>query len=186
MIDALGLPVDIDITVGERYDSVPAAELLERCKPKCLLADKAYDSNALREHLAKLGSDVCIPSHPRRIVPHDYDRDLYKARTEIERTFNLLKQARRFATRYEKTLRNYTAMVLLSCILCWLRISTESRGVGSNAPANSCARRASRDERRRRCDPRSGKTGRRKTGRAIFCAASSVGSRLRAARVRGS
>lgn len=122
VIDALGLPVDIDITVGERYDSVPAADLLERCKPKCVLADKAYDTNELRDRLSALGADVCIPSHPRRIAALPYDRDLYKARTEIERTFNLFKQARRFATRYEKTLRNYTAMVLLSCILCWLRI----------------------------------------------------------------
>src|SRR5512134_3070734 len=79
VIDALGLPVEIDITVGQRYDCVPAAELLERCNPKCVLADKAYDSNALREHLSELGAEACIPSHPRRIVAHDYDRDLYRA-----------------------------------------------------------------------------------------------------------
>src|SRR6185312_13921062 len=47
---------------------------------------------------------------------------LYKARSEIECTFNLLKQARRFATRYEKTLRNYAAVVALGCALLWLRI----------------------------------------------------------------
>jgi transposase len=34
----------------------------------------------------------------------------------------LLKQARRFATRYEKTLRNYAAVVALGCALLWLRI----------------------------------------------------------------
>jgi transposase len=33
-----------------------------------------------------------------------------------------LKQARRFATRYEKTLRNYTAVVALGCALLWLRV----------------------------------------------------------------
>jgi transposase len=33
-----------------------------------------------------------------------------------------LKQARRFATRYEKTLRNYAAVVALGCALLWLRI----------------------------------------------------------------
>jgi transposase len=41
---------------------------------------------------------------------------------EIECTFNLLKQARRFATRYEKTLRNYAAVVALGCAMLWLRI----------------------------------------------------------------
>ena len=45
-----------------------------------------------------------------------------EARSEIECTFNLLKQARRFATRYEKTLRNYAAVVALGCALLWLRI----------------------------------------------------------------
>jgi transposase len=34
----------------------------------------------------------------------------------------IFKQARRFATRYEKTLRNYTAVVALGCALLWLRI----------------------------------------------------------------
>jgi transposase len=37
-------------------------------------------------------------------------------------TFSLLKQARRFATRYEKTLRNYAAVVAIGCALLWLRI----------------------------------------------------------------
>ena len=62
--------------------------------------------------------------HPRQAVPRDfpYDKELYKARSEIECTFNLLKQARRFATRYEKTLRNYAAVVALGCALVWLRI----------------------------------------------------------------
>jgi hypothetical protein len=44
-------------------------------------------------------------------------KELYKARCEIECTFSLLKQARRFATRYEKTLRNYGAVVALGCAL---------------------------------------------------------------------
>ena len=54
--------------------------------------------------------------------PPDYDRELYKARSEVECTFNLLKQARRFATRYEKTLRNYSSVVALGCAILWLRI----------------------------------------------------------------
>jgi len=51
-----------------------------------------------------------------------YDKELYKARSEVECTFNRLKQARRFATRYEKTLRNYAAMVAIGCSVLWLRV----------------------------------------------------------------
>ena len=47
---------------------------------------------------------------------------LYKERAAVECAFNLLKQARRFATRYEKTLRNYAAVVAIGCALLWLRI----------------------------------------------------------------
>ena len=43
MVDALGLPVDFEITVGERHDSQPAPTLIERVQPRELLADTAYD-----------------------------------------------------------------------------------------------------------------------------------------------
>lgn len=86
------------------------------------MADKAYSTVAFREELAKLSCEPVIPSSASWINPPAYDRDLYKARSDIECTINLLKQARRFATRYEKTLRNYAAIVALGCTLLWLRI----------------------------------------------------------------
>lgn len=99
-----------------------AMPLVNRVAPRCLLADKAYDTDALRALLTATGALAVIPNHPRRIGLLPYDRDLYKARSTIECTFNLLKQARRFSTRYEKTLRNYAAVVTLGCALLWLRI----------------------------------------------------------------
>lgn len=41
-----------------------------------------------------------IPSKSNRAQRIPYDRELYMARSEVECTFSLLKQARRFATRY--------------------------------------------------------------------------------------
>ena len=66
--------------------------------------------------------DPVILSSSSWIDPPPYDKALYKARSEVERTFNVLKQARRFATRYEKTLRNYAAVVAIGCAMLWLRI----------------------------------------------------------------
>ena len=63
-----------------------------------------------------------IPSKANRAQKVPHDTELYKARSEIECTFGLLKQARRFATRYEKTRRFYAAVVALGCALLWLRI----------------------------------------------------------------
>jgi transposase len=62
-----------------------------------LLADKAYDSNDLRNALAAQGCSAVIPSTASRARRLPYDKELYKARSEIECTFGLLKQARRFA-----------------------------------------------------------------------------------------
>ena len=63
-----------------------------------------------------------IPPKANRKAPATFDKELYQARSAVECTLNLLKQARRFATRYEKTLRNYSAVVAIGCALLWLRI----------------------------------------------------------------
>jgi putative transposase len=110
------------ITEGQRNDSISAVPLVERVKPRCLLADKAFDTNPFRDVLERSACTAIIPPMGNRARDFAYDKELYKARSAVECTFNLLKQARRFATRYEKTLRNYTAVVALGCALLWLRI----------------------------------------------------------------
>jgi transposase len=122
VVDALGLPLVFEITEGQRHDSLPAKELVLAAASSGLLADKAYDSDKLRHALAARGCSAVIPCTASRSQKLPYDRDLYKARSEVECTFSLLKQARRFATRYEKTLRNYAAVVAIGCALLWLRI----------------------------------------------------------------
>jgi transposase len=96
--------------------------LIARSAVRCLLADKAYDSDTLRSQLANGGVKAVMPPKANRLTPAAFDKEVYKARSEVERTFNLLKQARRFATRYEKTLRNYVSVVALGCAWLWLRI----------------------------------------------------------------
>ena len=48
-------------------------------RPKYVLADKAYDSNAIRECIAELGASAVIPCTATRKQPIDYDfeRELY-------------------------------------------------------------------------------------------------------------
>jgi transposase len=116
------LPVAFEITEGQRHDTQAAPQMIEASKPRCLLADRAYDSNEIREQLEQLGAVAVIPSKVNRVVPIPHDKELYKARSAVECTFNLLKRARRFATRYDKTLRNFASIVALACVLCWLRI----------------------------------------------------------------
>lgn len=121
MVDAIGMPVDFEITEGQRHDVVPAPQLIARCKPRCLLADRAYDSDAIRAQLQALQCEAVIPPRKNRVQAPSWDRQRYKLRYTVECAFNRLKQARRFATRYEKTLRNYMAVVAVSCAVLWLR-----------------------------------------------------------------
>ncbi len=52
------------------------------------------------------------------------DGDDYRDRNVVERYFGRLKEYRRIATRYDKTARNYLAMVTLGCIrLFYQRLS---------------------------------------------------------------
>lgn len=122
VVDALGLPVSFEVTAGQRHDSRAAPALIGAASPKCLLADKAYDSDEIRRLLREREAVACIPPRANRKAPAGFDTELYKARSAVECAFNLLKQARRFATRYEKTLRNYLSVVALGCALLWLRI----------------------------------------------------------------
>ena len=111
-----------EITEGQRHDNQAAPGLIDVTRPKCLLGDKGYDSNAIRAKISSIGCLAVIPSTASRIPALPYDKEIYKARSSVECTFNLLKQARRFATRYEKTLRNYAAVVALGCAMLWLRL----------------------------------------------------------------
>jgi transposase len=102
------------------HDVMMAPELISAAGPiKCLIADKAYDTNRLRNLLAQLDIDVVIPSIARRKSPIPYDREVYRQRNQIERMFGRLKDFRRIATRYDKLARNFLAGVLIAATVIW-------------------------------------------------------------------
>ncbi|MBN9323728.1 MAG: transposase, partial [Delftia acidovorans] len=72
-------------------DVTQAPALLEGLKARRVLADKAYDSNALRTIVADMGAEAVIPCNPTRKALIPYDFEAYKARNLIERCFNKLK-----------------------------------------------------------------------------------------------
>lgn len=84
-----------------------------------VLADKAYDTNALRALLAEKAIEPVIPSIRRRKPLIPYDVRAYRERNLIERMFCRLKDFRRVATRYDKLARNFLAGVMLVAALIW-------------------------------------------------------------------
>ena len=121
LADALGRPLRFIVTAGQVGDITQAPALLEAQAGDAVLADKAYDSNALRALIAGMGAEAVIPSNRTRkiIIPHD--AGLYKHRNRIERCFNRLKQWRGIAMRSDKLARNYRAAVSLAAALIWIK-----------------------------------------------------------------
>lgn len=121
LADALGRPLRFSVTAGQAADITQAAVLLEGQTGDAVLADKAYDSSALRGVIASIGAEAVIPSNRTRkiIIPHD--PDLYKHRNRIERCFNRLKHFRRFATRYDRRTVHFTGFVHLAAAMIWIR-----------------------------------------------------------------
>lgn len=92
----------------------------QRLSLGAVLADKGYDSDDLLEYVASLKAEAVIPAKKNRTVQRPLNRELYKDRNKVERFFNRVKHYRRIATRYEKTARNYMAMLHLVSTMVWL------------------------------------------------------------------
>jgi putative transposase len=119
--DALGDPVRLIGSPGQRNDIAFAHKLIEGFAADVTIADKGYDGDHLCDRIAKSGSEVVMPPKCNRTVQRPYDVDLYKERNIIERFFNKLKQFRRVATRYDKLLANFMGFVKLAAIAVWLK-----------------------------------------------------------------
>jgi len=121
LADALGRPLRFIVTAGQVGDITQAPALLKDHTGKAVLADKAYDSNALRETIAAMGAEAVIPSNRSRkiIIPHD--ELAYKNRNRIERCFGRMKHFRRFATRYERRTAPFKGVVHLIAAMIWMQ-----------------------------------------------------------------
>jgi len=116
-VDEGGQLRQLIITAGHRGDAPQAEALLSGLSPKHVLADTAYDSDAIRRLVRRMRAKACIkPSRCRKSKKH-YDRKRYKHRNVIERFFRNIKACRRVATRYEKKASNFAAFVWLAAAL---------------------------------------------------------------------
>lgn len=120
-VDALGRPLKLILTPGQRGDAPVAPALLAGLSPSRVLADKAYDSNALRRLIDDMGAEAVIPCNPTRKTPIAYDFEAYKVRNTIERCFNKLKHFRRIATRYDRRAVNFLSFLHIAAAILWMR-----------------------------------------------------------------
>jgi len=121
LADALGRPLRFIVTAGQRGDITEAPALLEGQTGRAVLADKAYDSNALRTIITQMKAEAVIPSNRSRKIAIPHDAATYKHRNRIERCFNRLKHFRRFATRYDRRTPHFLGFVHLAASAIWLQ-----------------------------------------------------------------
>ncbi|MFD8789743.1 IS5 family transposase [Streptomyces vinaceus] len=134
-------PLAFVLTAGQAGDApaftavmarlrVPRPRGRPRTRPDVVLADKAYSSRAIRDHLRARGIRTVIPisadQRANRLRrgslggrPPAFDREAYKQRNTVERCINRLKQWRGIATRYEKTATIYLAGLHIAGIFLW-------------------------------------------------------------------
>ncbi|QDT57301.1 Transposase DDE domain protein [Caulifigura coniformis] len=119
-MDRRGRLVRLLITAGQCGDAPQAEGLLDGFQNGTVghvLADAAYDSDAIRERARRMRSKVCIRPNPTRRVKKRYDKERYRHRNVIERFFGRIKRFRRVATRYEKKAINFTGFVWLAAFV---------------------------------------------------------------------
>jgi transposase len=114
LTDALGNLVRFRLMPGQRYDSVDVPPLINGIAFDGLIADKAFDSNALIAELNNRGARIVISQHPARAQKLKIDADIYIWRHLIENFFCKLKEFKRIAMRACKTDRSFEAMIYLA------------------------------------------------------------------------
>jgi transposase len=120
-VNGLGLPVKLVLTPGQAADVTQAPKLIEDVPFEVVIGDRGFDSQALVEVIAAKGGEAVIPTRKNCKVQRVIDRDRYKDRNLVERFWAKVKQYRRVATRYEKTARNFLALVHVASIMILLR-----------------------------------------------------------------
>jgi transposase len=114
LTDALGNLVRFVLLPGHRFDTVGVPPLIDGISFGALMADKAFDSNAIIADLNERGAKIVVSQHPRRTKPLPLDAEMYKWRHLIENFFCKLKEFKRIAMRADKTDISFNAMIHLA------------------------------------------------------------------------
>jgi putative transposase len=122
MVDGRGAPVSVVLTGANRHDKVSAVELIVCVVPRRpahkeqhLCADKAYDSEDLREFAASAGYITHIKKKGESKDSEAPEKIHPARRWMVERTISWLMKRRSLRTRWSKKAENWLALVQLAC-----------------------------------------------------------------------
>ncbi|MBV7337720.1 IS5 family transposase [Chloroflexi bacterium TSY] len=119
--DALGNPLRLLLTGGQRADSTQAIALIEGFDFEAILADRGYDTDHILDFVAQNHAEAVIPAKKNRLIQRDTDWHTYKDRHLVECFMNKIKQYRCIFSRFEKYASRYKALISFASALIWLR-----------------------------------------------------------------
>jgi transposase len=117
----LGNPLRMILTAGQVHEATQAIALVQDMPLLSVIADKAFDTDIFRTHLAEAEAEAVIPPMVRRKALLSFDAETYKLRHRIECFINKIKHYRRIATRFDKTATSFYALLCLAAAMIWLR-----------------------------------------------------------------
>jgi transposase len=120
-VDALGNPLRLLLTGGQKGDATQAIPLLEGFDFTGVMADRGYDADDILDFIAQNGAEAVIPAKKNRIIQRETDWHTYKGRHLVECFMNKIKQYRRIFSRFEKYARRYMSFLSFASALIWLR-----------------------------------------------------------------
>lgn len=90
---------------------------------KYVIADKGYETSAVKSLIRHLKATPVIPPKANRVFPETYDKKLYRTRCKIEHFFSRIKEFKRLALRFDKLDSAFIsfvacAILLISQLLC--------------------------------------------------------------------
>jgi transposase len=128
--------VAVDVVPGQANDAPLMGRMVDATVARVpvvdeVVADKGFDSDAIREDLIDRGICPVIPNKKNRTDPWPFDPVAYRERNRVERLFGKVKQFRRVATRYEKLKVTFLGMIHLALGFIRLRRLRASRNVNT-------------------------------------------------------
>ena len=116
------MPVRISLTAGTVADCTELAELIEGIEAQFLLADRAYDTDAILALAQSQETEPVIPPKKNRKQAREYDQAIYELRHLVENGFPDFKQWRAVATRYAKRADWFLAICQIRAMFLWTKL----------------------------------------------------------------